>query len=186
MKNKGLEIEVKVKLDNLHKTKALLSKMGVAWGKTKVLIDHYFRLKEKVREDQGPGSYVLRVRKNKENFLTMKLLTERRGVWEEYETKIEDPETLEKILQKAGFATVCLFHKKRTSGKLGKFSLELDQIEELGDYLEVEIIGKDGEKMQEEIKDFFKKLDLPEENIERRGYPEIVMESQGIKFLGQK
>ena len=37
-----------------------------------------------------------------------------------------------------------------------------------------------------EIKDFFKKLGLPQSDIERRGYPEIVMEAQGVKFIGQQ
>jgi len=52
--------------------------------------------------------------------------------------------------------------------------------------LEVEVIGTDGEKLQAEIKEFFKKLGLPQSDIERRGYPEIVMEEQGVKFIGQK
>jgi predicted adenylyl cyclase CyaB len=93
---------------------------------------------------------------------------------------------MEKILDKLRYNCVLTFHKKRTSARYKKFGLEIDEVEELGNYLEVEAIGTDGEKLQEEIKDLFRKIGLPEENIERRGYPEIVMEAQGVKFIGQK
>lgn len=118
--------------------------------------------------------------------LAVKGLTDRRGVWEEYETKIEDPNAMEKILDKLGYNCVLTFHKKRTSARYKDFGLEIDEVEELGNYLEVEAIGTDGERLQEEIKGLFKQLGLPESSIERRGYPEIVMESQGVKFIGQK
>jgi predicted adenylyl cyclase CyaB len=180
------EIEVKIKLENVSKIKKKLEDLGVSWKPPQTLIDKYYRPYGKERETQRPGSFIVRIRRANENSLAVKGLTGRKGVWEEYETKIGDAEAMEKILDKLGYNCVVTFHKKRTSTRYGDFGLEIDEIEELGNYLEAEAIGTEGKKLQEEIKGFFKKLDLPESNIERRGYPEIVMESQGVKFVGQK
>src|SRR4030042_2915650 len=176
MKKNEREIEVKIKLDDVSQAKKKIAALGVLWSKPQTLIDKYFRPKGKERETQRPGSFVVRIRRANENSLTIKGLTNRRGVWEEYETKIGDAEAMEKILDKLGYNCVLTFHKKRTSARYRDFGLEIDEGEELGNYLEVEAIGTDGEKLQEEIKELFKRLELPESNIERRGYPEIVME----------
>jgi len=185
--NKGSlkEIEVKVKIGNVAKVKEKLEKLGIVWSNPKTQVDGYFRLKGQENATQRPGSYILRIRRNGKASFTMKALTDRYGVWEEYETEIGDAGELEKILSKAGFVEVLTLHKKRTSGKYKKFSLELDQIDELGNYLEAEVIGGDGDALQEEIKEFFKSLGLDEKNIERRGYPEIILGSRGLKFEGQ-
>jgi len=186
MKKKSLkEIEVKVKIGNVAEVKKTLEKLGVGWSKPKKQIDSYFRLKNQATATQKPGSYILRIRREDKASFTLKALTDRYGVWEEYETKIDDADELEKILLKIGFVEVLTLHKKRTSGKYGKFSLEVDEIKELGNYLEVEVRGQNGEKLQAEIKNLFLKVGLPEKNIERRGYPEIILGSRGLKFEGQ-
>jgi len=180
------EIEVKVKIDNIEKVKGDFERLGVVWSAPKPQIDCYYRLKDQFGAAQKPGSYILRIRQETNPTFTMKALTDRRGVWEERETKIENPKELEKILQKIGFVNVLTLHKKRTSGEYEKFKLEIDEIRELGNYLEVEVKGQDGEKIQNEIKKLFLSLGLPERNIERRGYPEIIFEERGQKFEGQQ
>src|SRR4030042_6441990 len=132
----GREIEVKVKIDNIEKVKGDLEKLGVVWSAPKPQIDCYYRLKDQAGAAQKPGSYILRIRQETKPTFTMKALTNRRGVWEEYEKKIEDPKELETILLKLGFVNVLTLHKKRRSGEYEKFKLEIDEIRELGNYLE--------------------------------------------------
>ena len=180
------EIEVKVKIESVEAVKKKLEGIGVKWEKAKTQVDSYFRLKDLVNAVQKPGSYILRIRRDAKNFFTLKALTDRRGVWDEYETGISDPDQLEKILTKIGFVNVLTLHKIRTSGKYKDLSLEIDEIKELANYLEAEAIGTNGEKLQEKIKKLFLSLGLKEKNVERRGYPEIILESRGYKYEGQK
>ncbi len=180
-----MEIEVKVKIDDLPKLKKDIENLGAGWSETKIQVDAYFKRKEDVDSVQRPGSFILRVRRDSKAKLTFKAFTDRRGVWEELETTIDDPGAMEKILEKSGFVNVLTLHKRRTSTKYQQFSLEIDEIEELGDFLEAEVMGEDGEKLQEEIKQFFLSLGLSPEKIDRRGYPEMIFESQGQKFEGQ-
>lgn len=180
-----MEIEVKVKLDSVEKLKKSIEKLGATWSKTKIQVDTYYKYHTDVDAVEKPGSFILRVRRDAKNKLTYKAFTDRRGVWEELETVIEDPDQMEKILQKTGFVNVLTLHKKRTSTKYQQFSLEIDEIEELGDFLEAEIIGEDGEKLQAEINEFFLSLGLNSENIDRRGYPEMYFKARGKKYEGQ-
>lgn len=180
-----MEIEVKVKLDDVGKLKKDIENLGATWSGIKIQVDAYYKAKDDVTAVQKPGSFILRVRRDSKNKLTFKAFTDRRGVWEEIETVIEDPDAMEKILEKSGFVNVLTLHKKRTSSKYQQFSLEIDEIEELGSFLEAEIIGEDGEKLQAEIKEFFLSLGLSPEKIDRRGYPEMIFEERGQKFEGQ-
>lgn len=180
-----MEIEVKVKIDDLPKLKKDIENLGAVWSETKTQVDAYFKQKDDVNAVQKPGSFILRVRRDSKAKLTFKAFTDRRGVWEELETGIDDPDATEKILEKTGFVNVLTLHKKRTSTKYEQFSLEIDEIEELGNFLEAEVIGEDGEKLQEEIKRFFLSLGLSSEKIDRRGYPEMIFEARGQKFEGQ-
>ncbi len=180
-----MEIEVKVKIDDLSKLKKGIESLGATWSETKTQVDSYFKQKDDVDAVQKPGSFILRVRRDSKVKLTFKAFTDRRGVWEELETGIEDPDVMEKILEKTGFVNVLTLHKKRTSTKYQQFSLEIDEIEELGDFLEAEVMGEDGEKLQEEIKQFFLSLGLSADKIDRRGYPEMIFEERGQKFEGQ-
>ena len=179
------EIEVKIKLDSVEEAKEKIRSLGVTWSETKTQTDSYYRIKDQVNATQRPGSYILRIRREGKASFTMKVLTDKYGVWEEYETEIKDADALEKILFKVGFVNVLTLHKKRTSGKYEDLSLEIDQIKELGDYLEAEAIGTDSERLQGKIKKFFLDLGLNPENLERRGYPEIIFESRGHKYEGQ-
>lgn len=76
--------------------------------------------------------------------------------------------------------------KERIPGKLGEFSFNLDNIKELGLYIEVELIDEDGKRAQDKIKQLLFKLGISENQLERRGYIEIIFEAQGMKFNGQK
>jgi len=180
-----MEIEVKVRIDNLPKLKKDIEKLGSTWSATQTQVDAYYKYKDDVNAVQRPGSFILRIRRDNRAKLTFKAFTDRRGVWEEYETVVSDPEALEKMLEKSGFIKVLTLHKRRTSSKYQHFSLEIDEIEELGDFLEAEVMGDDGEKLQEEIKQFFLSLGLSPDKIDRRGYPEMIFEDRGQKFEGQ-
>ncbi|MBZ9572206.1 class IV adenylate cyclase [Patescibacteria group bacterium] len=182
-----MEIEIRAKIENLTNLKKKLINLGATLGTQRRQFDVIYKKKGEEGTDQGPGSYILRIRdSDKGKFLTFKALTERRGVWEEYELKIDNVKEAKKILEKIGFIKALTLTKERTPGKLDEFNFNLDNIKELGSYIEVELIDDDGRKAQEKIKQLLFKLGISENQLERRGYPEIIFEAQGMRFNGQK
>jgi len=181
-----MEIEVKAKVSNLNIIKRKLRKMGVHFGKPDKQIDHYFKQKGKEKEPQGPGSALLRVRESGKRLdLTVKKLTDRKGVWEEYEVTTSD-KNIFKILHAIGFVEVFTITKTRTEGTYKQYQICLDKIKELGNYIEVERFGRGGKNIQEEIITFLYDLGIKHHQLERQGYAQILFEKMGVKYSGEK
>ena len=182
-----MEVEVKAKVDNLEEIKNKLRDLGTTFDKRiKKEEDFYYKIGSEIYNFE-PGSFVLRVRDgNKGKLLTFKALTDRYGVWDEHEVKIDNIEEMKKILEKSRFTLAYQVSKERISGTLDEFSFNLDKVKELGDYIEVELISNDAEKAQDRIKDFLKKLEIKENQFERRGYPEIIAGNKGYHSKTQK
>ena len=132
-----------------------------------------------------PGNFILRIRKSTKNSLTFKALTDRAGVWIEHETEISDPEQLRSILEKIGFVERVSMHKTRLPGKLDDFELCLDDIEELGTYMEIALDSEDGNKAKDRIMGLLAKLGFSEKDIEHKGYVALLFEKlHGVRFKG--
>ncbi len=163
--------------------------MGATFGKLKKELDIYF-----LKKDQDPavfqiGRFIIRIRHCDEGkFITYKEITKTRGAWKEYETKIENPEEMTKILENLHLVEFWRIEKERIPGKLSKFNFNLDKVKGLGNFLEIELISENGEKAQKEIKELFKKLSISENQLERKGYVEIWQDIHGggIKIDEQK
>lgn len=183
----NMEVEIKVKLKNLNSIKNKLLKLGAKLGKSKKQIDIFYKPKNKVRSTLKPGSFILRIRQSgKDKFLTFKALTSIKGVWEEYEVQIDNVREMQKIIEKLGLVKIFSLEKIRIPGRLEKFELNLDKVKELGSYMEIELIDKDGIRAQNKIRELFLKLGVSENQLERRGYGEIVSAKMGIKSKGIK
>lgn len=92
---------------------------------------------------------LLRLRKmGKKSYLTLKLLREKKKyrVADEFEIEVNDFRATEKILLGLGF--ICFKHreKRRTSYRLGKIILEIDEYPQIPPYLELEGSKKDIDK----------------------------------------
>lgn len=182
-----MEVEIRAKIENLTDLKERLIDLGAEFGVQRKQFDAIYKRKGKERDTQGPGSYILRIRDSDNGkFLTFKALTERQGAWEEYELEIDNVKEAKKILQRIDFVEVLTLTKERISGKLGEFNFNLDNIKELGSYIEVELISNNSKEAQDKIKQFLFRLGISEEQLERRGYVEIIFESLGVKSSGQK
>lgn len=181
-----MEVEVKAKVDNLEQIRDKLKSLGASFDKVKREEDFYYKFASEIHNFE-PGSFILRVRDSgKGRFLTFKAFTDRYGVWDEHEVKIDDAKEMKIILEKSGFTLAYTITKERISGKLDKLSFNLDRVKELGDYIEVELVSHEAEKAQAIIKDFLKSLGIRDNQLDRRGYPEIVAAKQGFYSKGQK
>ena len=180
-----MEIEVKIKTENLEGLKEELVKLGASFILPVEQVDEYYKLKGKEKETQRPGSFILRIREQEQiKRFTVKALTETTGAWIEHETGVEDPEELRKILELVGFTNVFTIKKTRTYGKLKNFEICLDDVEGLGKFVEFEIISDNPEEGKAKIMEIVTKLGLSDDQIEHRGYAAIIAQNMGVKFEG--
>lgn len=182
-----MEVEIKAKVKNFTNIKSKLIKLGAKLEKSKKQLDVFYKPKKEVRSTLRPGSYILRIRESGNNkFLTFKALTPIKGVWEEHELRIDNTNEMKKILERLNLVRVFSINKIRITARLGDFELNLDRVKELGNYIEIGLIDKDGEKAQNKIREVYSKLGISEKQLERRGYGEIIVASMGIKSNGIK
>jgi len=183
-----MEIEVKVRLKNLESVKNRLIERGAVFKEPVVQEDMYFKPGNfDPKKVQGPGDFIVRIRKEeRKHRLTLKALTDILGAWREHETKIENPKEMENILKAANFTNVFTLNKTRVLGKLGEFEICMDDVKELGKFMEVGLISEEKEKPRNRIVEFLKELGFEEKDIEKRGYGEIIGEKLGHKFDGMR
>ncbi len=180
-----MEIEARVKVDNLENLRAKLKTLGAECSAAEAQNDIIYKEKSKACETQKAGSYILRIRETgTKSFLTFKALTERKGVWKEYEVEIDDAQRMQQILHTLGFVNVLEMHKTRQHARLDKINICLDKIKELGTYLECEIIGEHPEQAKQELKTLLQKLGYDKKEIIHDGYLALLFKSKGIRFEG--
>ena len=122
---------------------------------------------------------VIRFRdKQGKKFLTYKgsSVLEQDTAWQEWEEEIKDPESLQKLMLSNGFVEVVKINKKRKTYKLDGFEINIDDVENLGNFVEVEIHAEDAEHGKEKIINFVTQtLKIPEENIVQKGYVKLML-----------
>jgi len=98
---------------------------------------------------------------------------------EEISVQIDDPNSLQRILEKLGFQTVATVSKKRLLFQYKEFHVSIDSVKDLGEFIEVEcLVHSLGEvdEARKKIVDFLNTLAIPPENCERRSYLELLLE----------
>jgi len=189
----NLEVEVKAKLAGTAGLNAIKQKLGGLKARlVEELVQHdeyYYR--EPDRKTRGPGDFIVRIRKQgNENYLGYKELTETTGAWKEYESRVEDAEAVKKILKGIGLVKAFDVIKKRSEYRAGEFEVCLDDVKDLGCFIEValefqkEIDGESSKNAREKIYGFMKTLGISEKDLEPKGYGELIHEPLGYKFVG--
>jgi len=184
-----MEVEVKAMVMDMAALKSKLESMGAKFGRKAEQRDSYFKPRGFDKRPEGPGSWIVRIREDGgKRTLTMKTLTEVLGAWKEYETRIDNAEQTRKMLEAMGLINAFTLNKKRIYGKLGEFEVLLDDVEELGKYLEVALESdeKEKDKSRERILKLMGEIGINENDIERRGYGEILGEKMGHRFGGMR
>ena len=163
------EIEVEVAFDNSKEEVInILSRFNFK-GDKEICDTYYF---DPLRTNLQPESDLrlnetFRVRKNDKGcFLTYKKQHFEGKLWvysDEYETKIEDPNVLEKIIEMIGLEVLIRVHNKRKVYSYKDFEIELEDVENLGVFIEVEKLSNssnDEMTIKKEIREFIKSLNL--------------------------
>lgn len=133
-------------------------------------IDTYYIPNFKEFEVNGRTLECVRIRENeKGNVLCYKKIHyEANPIYcDEYETKVEDKEQMEKFLFALGFSVQMVIDKTRVTYVYKNLEFDFDSVKNLGELMEVEL--KDNSLGVEAIYDFVGKYGLKEENATYEG-----------------
>lgn len=160
-KQMNTEYERKYKVESLAQTKSTVEKLGGNLGSSRQTIDTYFAM-------PSPEQY-LRVRvENGEAELAFHLVRSDTET-QEYETAVSDGKVMIEILKKLGFETDIIVKKNRESYSLGNSKIELDTVEGLGNFVEIEA------ESEQAVFQLAQKLGLQHNQlISGAGYPDLL------------
>jgi adenylate cyclase class 2 len=123
--------------------------------------------------DFKPGMPVLRLRSSNNTVtMTFKKTINTEGNALELETTLGDSETTTAILNELGFTRVTRVHKTREEFDLEDMKVALDTVENLGKFVEIEVLTDESMQKQAEKKilETAQSLGLSEQDIETKKY----------------
>ncbi len=100
---------------------------------------------------------------------------------QEYETEVENPECMEQILIALGFSPVAGVEKTRCYMKRNEMTACLDQVDRLGNFLELEVIASEESQREEYLyamEQLLKELGLSMEDTVQASYLSMLMEEK--------
>ena len=163
------EIEVEVAVDNSkEEIIKILSRFDYK-GEKEICDTYYY---DPLRKNLQPENDLrlnetFRIRKNKGKcFLTYKKQHFDGKLWiysDEYETEVVDDSVIEKIIELLGFQVLIQVHNRRMVYRYNEFEIELEDVENLGIFIEVEKLSNTSEDemtIKKEIREFIKSLNL--------------------------
>lgn len=99
----------------------------------------------------------------------------------EYETGVSDGETAQKLLEALGYRPLAVVDKVRQTYRLGEVTLCLDEVTDLGGFLELELLVP-GEEQREaavaRLLALLEALGISRERLSRRSYLELLAEKR--------
>ncbi len=170
------EIEIKLKVNNFEKLEKNLLEKGCFLSDPIIQHDVVYSLNNSTKEFESAGEkdVIIRLRYLKDKtVLTLKKQCSRELDNLEYETEVKEPDQMHKVLFILGWKPIVEVKKIRRKGKLGEYEICLDQVEKLGDFVELEKLAADDVSPEEIREDLFKELEtlgISRDNEETRGY----------------
>lgn len=169
------EIEIKMKVTDLSLLREKLESMGAQFVQPINQIDTTYLKGDGVKTTSlKEGDIILRIRRQDDKAV-FNLKQQKSGEMDnlEFETDISEPDNMHKILLLMNWRVDMVVKKIRQKGKLADYEICLDQVEELGTFIEIEKICDDDVdplKIREEIFSIFSQLGIPKEEEEIHGY----------------
>lgn len=174
-----MEIELRARiLDSALLEKKLNQLPGIVEKKSNERqVDIYL-----MQESDKERRMVIRIRKNYEKdeaMLTFKGKSsgDQDIAWQDYDTIIKDPDRLERLLVDNGYVYVCLIDKVRQSFNYKEFEINVDNIRDLGLFIEIEKQGNEEQvdSIKEEIIELLKIFGVSKTEIITRGYVQLIL-----------
>ncbi len=177
------EIEIKVKLRDKREIMEKLEALGCVFSpQVKQKDTVYTRVIGTVAE-YLTNDHFPRIRETNEGkfFFTVKAdLSKHKNLSKiEHEIEIQDAKTLEQALLLMGYKTANTVTKNRQKGMVGEYEVCIDEVDDLGTFIEVEKMAEENiDQVRKELLDFTISLGvLPEDEV-KRGYDLLMLEKQ--------
>ncbi len=173
-----IEIEVKARIEDPKQIERTIISLGAAPIGIENQVDTYYNAPQC---DFKNTDEALRIRAQEgEYFLTYKgpKMDGISKTREEFEVKIEDAVKMGNILSSLGFYPVATIVKKRKKYMMREFSIALDDVRNLGYFIEIEISAKNPnnyKKKVENIFEFIDKLGISRSSTVRESYLEMLL-----------
>lgn len=172
-----LEVESKYRSPGNAKVERTLAALGAKKVFDGMIEDVYFAHPGR---DFGKTDEALRLRKKEDSSeLTYKgprMKMEHTKAREEITLKVEDALAAQRIVERLGFEEKYVVRKHRSAYILDKLRIEVDEVEGLGDYVELELITEEPNRAESLLQTARKDLEL--ERLEPRTYLEMIIEKQ--------
>lgn len=192
--NNHIEVELRALVKDLSLLKQNIEKSGAKYIGLSSLHDIYFCNKAFSSTEEAEmnevGSYSVRLRKfsqgkRKSITLNIKVITTKgdHHAWEEHESEVKDFSEAAKILSLTEFKPFFELKKIRYEYKLGEFGIFIEDIENFGGGIEIEILTTPGdeEESKEKILKFLIELGLSKDDIVPKSITNIVMKQRAFK-----
>ena len=171
----SLEIEIRFKIDP-KKENIFIAKLA---NKNCILSDPVFQddaYFHSSNETSDTRSHVLRIRTTQNNselaYKTFK--GAQSDAWLEKEVAVSNSTQTRLILDAIGYKEFLSIKKYRRSGKINEVTINIDEVENLGTFCEMEIIGPDTKTAQATMISLAKELGLSEKQITTTGYVQLM------------
>jgi len=168
------EIEVKARASDLNVAAAKLQKLGCTITEPVEQDDTIFiNFEGDYTDYKRPGINFLRIRRSSGKALfTIKQPQSNELDCIEHETEVSDPEELHAAILMMGYREVMRYVKTRRTAHHREYEICLDDVSDLGTFVEVEKITEDGnaEAVQNELFEFLESLGVKREDRVVQGY----------------
>ncbi|MBP6884103.1 MAG: class IV adenylate cyclase [Candidatus Pacebacteria bacterium] len=175
------EIEIKAHLRDRKAVVEKLTSLGCTLGNPVVQKDVVFGKDISSFEAFKNDSLVLRIREtNSDIIFTLKKRLPGKFESMEYETKIDSKDNMTASLLLMGYKEAVKINKTRTKANYNDFEICLDQVEELGEFIEIEKLMPDDYtgNLDEELYDFLEALNIGREDVTFKKLDEMMFEKK--------
>ena len=185
------EIEILVEVyDDIDTVKKKLKQFEYVGLKHTIDEYYYDPKRDTLKPDKDNQlSHCLRLRsKNNDYYITYKDDVFENGIWQysnEYETKVESMDMLKEIFDRLELKKFIEIDNKKEIYKTEKYEIALEDVKDLGLFLEVEYCTNDDVDIKEVKKEIQSFIDDLEINVSKElniGKPEMYMRNHNIKI----
>ena len=184
----NIEIEVKFPLNNPEDTLAVLARVAEYLYESRQ-VDEYFNAPHRDFFGRETVDDWLRIRteangKASFNYKHWYQTLESSSHCDEFETGVESADAVRKILGALQFEPVIKVDKLRRAFKYGDIEIAVDDVKDLGFYIEAEYCGdgdiSDKEKIKDELAAALHEIGADLGEVDTRGYPYYLLERSGF------
>ena len=172
-----IEVESKYWSPGNDKVEKALIRLGAKKIAEETMEDVYF---SHPGRDFGKTDEALRLRKKADgaelSYKGPRMSVERAKAREEIDLRIDNALTAQRIIERLGFKEVCVVKKNRRSFHLDKMRVDVDNVEGLGEFVELEVLTESPDRSTQLFE--LARKDLSLEKFEPKTYFELILENK--------